>query len=369
MTNGPEASRPVITEPTRNQLTERQLVDYKSERKSFTDWLIHFGLDPQKANGYGDYTIQDTLYRTDQYYRWLWSDHIGQYTLQLTTDHADQYMKYQARREVTADTKAGVQRAVQRLYKWFHHERGQDEWDPEITFSNSSLGNPQDFLTREERGKIREAALEYGSIPKYNDLTPDQRDKWRLYLSRRFRLHLDDVTPETWKRANGWKFPSLVWTSLDAGLRPVEVSRFTTNWLNLDNQRLLIPKEDSSKNKDNWIVPISKRTTTALEKWMEQRELYEKYEGEDHLWLTREGNPYGNSALRHVMGRLFDVAEIPKENRTVSWYSIRHSTGTYMTREEDLKAAQSQLRHKSPMTTMQYDQAPEGDRRDALDRM
>lgn len=53
----------------------------------------------------------------------------------------------------------------------------------------------------------------------------------------------------------------------------------------------------------------------------------------------------------------------------MSWYAIRHSVGTYMTREEDLAAAQAQLRHKSPETTMRYDQTPVEDRRDALDKM
>jgi integrase len=53
----------------------------------------------------------------------------------------------------------------------------------------------------------------------------------------------------------------------------------------------------------------------------------------------------------------------------MSWYSIRHSVGTWMTREEDLAAAQAQLRHKRPETTMKYDSAPPDDRRDALDRM
>jgi hypothetical protein len=40
-----------------------------------------------------------------------------------------------------------------------------------------------------------------------------------------------------------------------------------------------------------------------------------------------------------------------------------------MTREEDLAAAQAQLRHKSPETTMKYDQTPVEDRKNALDRM
>ena len=40
-----------------------------------------------------------------------------------------------------------------------------------------------------------------------------------------------------------------------------------------------------------------------------------------------------------------------------------------MTRGEDLAAAQTQLRHKSPKTTMKYDQVPIEDRKDALDRI
>lgn len=361
-------SVPLVTGPTEARLSDRQLVDYRSEREGLADWLQHFGKDPEKATGYGAYTLRDTLYRTDQYYRWVW-DHRGEYTLQLTHDDADEYMKHLARREVAADSKASVQRAVKRLYKWFHHERTLDKWEPELTYSNTSQNSPKDYLTREERGAIREAAMEYGSVPGYSDLEPNERDRWRAHLAQRFEIPIEDVTPKHWDRANGWKMPSLVWTSLDAGLRPVEVERFTTKWLNIENNRLLIPKEDSSKNTENWIVPLRERTATALNHWVDERELYDKYNGEDHLWLTREGNPYNASSLRYMMSRLFDVAGIPKENRTVSWYSIRHSTGTYMTREEDLKAAKSQLRHKSPETTMRYDQAPPEDRRDALNKM
>lgn len=40
-----------------------------------------------------------------------------------------------------------------------------------------------------------------------------------------------------------------------------------------------------------------------------------------------------------------------------------------LTREEDLTAAASQLRHKSTRTTVKYDQAPVKERRDALDKM
>lgn len=66
---------------------------------------------------------------------------------------------------------------------------------------------------------------------------------------------------------------------------------------------------------------------------------------------------------------LCDNAHISIEGRKMSWYTIRHSVGTYMTREEDLAAAQAQLRHKNVEITMQYDQVPVEDRQNALNCM
>lgn len=132
---------------------------------------------------------------------------------------------------------------------------------------------------------------------------------------------------------------------------------------------LRIPKQEATKNTDNWIVGITERTASALERWIEERSLYDLYADTDALWLTREGNPYQAQSLRYILHRLCEIAQIPVENRQMSWYAIRHSVGTYLTREEDLAAAQAQLRHKNPETTMRYDQTPVEDRRDALDRM
>jgi site-specific recombinase XerD len=102
---------------------------------------------------------------------------------------------------------------------------------------------------------------------------------------------------------------------------------------------------------------------------LNERDYYDEYDDSDALWLTRHGNPYNSSSLRKVLHKLCEIAEIPVENRQMSWYTIRHSVGTYMTREEDLAAAKAQLRHKSPKTTMRYDQAPVEDRRDALNKI
>jgi integrase len=107
--------------------------------------------------------------------------------------------------------------------------------EPEIPFSEDTDNQPKDYLTKEERTKIREAALEYGSIPAYNTVTPEERSRWKGYLAQRFGKSKSEIGLEDWERANGWKIPGLVWVSLDCGLRPIEVERATVDWIDLDN--------------------------------------------------------------------------------------------------------------------------------------
>jgi site-specific recombinase XerD len=359
----------VITEPAAKFLNNRQQADYRAHREDCLHWLLTFGKDPDHVVGYAVETVRKRASRMDMFYRWVWETEDG-YVANPTPDHANAYMKHLATRDTSNADKANHQKALQMLFKWRTHEHGIDEWTPSITFSSTdSASQPKDFFTREERQQLRDAALEYGSIPSYDDLSPDARDHWRAHLAQRFEKPKSAVAPADWERANGWKIPSLVATSLDTGLRPIEVSRARTYWVDYDNEVLRIPKDESSKNRDNWVVSIHGRTAEMLEWWLEERERYDAYAGTDALWLTREGNGYRSQALKYLLERLCEVAGIDKEHRTISWYTIRHSVGTYMTREEGLGAAQMQLRHKSEQTTMKYDQAPIEDRRDALDRM
>jgi site-specific recombinase XerD len=359
---------PVVTEPSEEFLNQRQLLDYRSEREECLQWLLTYGRNPEKAEGYAKGTVKPRCYRMDRFYRFAWEQEGG-YTANVTHDHADAWMDHLAHRDISATHKRNCMKSLKMLYKWRHHERGLGEWTPEFTFSADSSTQPRDYLTREERSAIRDAALEYGSAPAYNNLTPAERDRWKQYLAQRFEKPKSEVTPDDWDRANGWKIPSLVATSLDAGLRPTEVERSTLSWVDIDNSVLRIPKEDSAKNRDHWVVGLQDRTAEMLDRWRDERRTYPMYDDTDAIWLTREGNPYGRSALRSLLHRLCNVAGIETGNRQMSWYTIRHSVGTYMTREEDLAAAQAQLRHKSPETTMKYDQTPVEDRQDALDRM
>ena len=114
---------------------------------------------------------------------------------------------------------------------------------------------------------------------------------------------------------------------------------------------------------------MREQTANALSRWIEERRNHPIYDDKEALWLTRQANPYGSHSLKYVLEQLCDIANISMENRRLSWYSIKHSVGTYMTREEGLAAGQAQLRHKLEQTTMRYDQAPVEDRQNALDRM
>lgn len=352
-------------------LNPQQTASYRAHRRDLVNWLLNLGKEPAKADGYAHSTSQVRMWRLDKFYRWVWNNETDGYTENITTDHANAWMQHLANQDYSADYKADCQKACKTLFRWQNWSSSKDiEWEPQINYSgDSGTHAPRDFLTQEERQQILEAALEYGSVPAYDAVSPAERDQWKAYLAQRYGKSKSEVTKNDWERANSFKFPSMVWTSLDAGFRPIEISRAKVSWVDIGNEVLRIPKEESSKNTDNWVVSMRDRTVNFLEKWMTERTQYPRYDDSDLLWLTRERNPYTTQSLNHVMKRLCEIAEIDQSNRSITWYSIRHSTGTYMAHEEDLGAAQQQLRHKSERTTMKYDQAPVEDRKDALERM
>ncbi|REA01264.1 integrase [Haloferax sp. Atlit-6N] len=356
----------LLPEPTRELLNDRQRIDYRNHREQWVKWLLNLGKNPDKADGYAYTVSKRRAHDTDVFYRYVWSEHADGYTTTVTHEHANAYMKQLAYSDYSETHKSNVQKSLMSLFRW---RDDTDEWDPEIKFSGESQTAPRDYLTREERTRLREAALEYDSIPAYSWMSPEERDRWREYLAYRLDKPLSDVRPADFEDADGYKFASMVCVSLDCGLRPVEVGRAKVQWVDTDNAVLRIPKEESSKNRDNWIVSLRRATAELLQNWLLERRLYDKYDDTDALWLTRHSNPYGSSSLSGLLERLADVADIDTENRSLTWYSLRHSVGTYMSREEGLAAAQAQLRHRSIRTTVKYDAAPIEDRRDALDRM
>jgi site-specific recombinase XerD len=127
----------LVTNPSENRLNERQYLDYRSEREHCLDWLLTFGKEPEKAEGYATTTVKNRASRMDQFYRWVWEQEDG-YTSNLTHEHADDYLRYLAGQEKSNAHKNACRKAVMMLYKWRHHQRGADPWEPEITFSRKN---------------------------------------------------------------------------------------------------------------------------------------------------------------------------------------------------------------------------------------
>lgn len=325
----PSRSIKIVPEPNAKHLNEQQYTDYEDHRYRFIRWLREEGKNPEKVQGYSDYTAYETGYRTARFDRWVWQIEGG-YTIPPTPEHADEYIDEKVSyRDVANATKGKTEEAIARYYRWLTGTYHVDEWEHDQRFSSSGDDAPRDYLTRKERQRIREAALETGS----------------------------------------WREATIVLTSLDAALRPVEVNRARTGWVDIDNQMLRIPREDSSKNKDNWRTSLTSRTTDALNQWLAEREDNPAYDESDRLWLTRESTPYSSKSLTRLLRRLCGEAGIDTGGRTMTWYSIRHSTGTYLTAERDLKAAKDQLRHQTPVTTLKYDQVPAEQRREVLEKL
>jgi integrase len=354
----------LITEPSAKRLNERQLVDYRNERESFVNWMLHLGKHPEQAKGYAHDTARRRAYDIDLFARWVWN-HEGTYTMAITHEHGDEYTQELVYDDCSDTRRANTQKAMKCFFRW----KG-DPWEPSIRITTpNSMTNPRDYLTKPERRRVEEASMKYGTVPSYSNLSDDERQEWKIHLAKRLRKPAEEVTKRDFRNANGFKFPSLVSCGLDAGLRPVEVARAMVSWCDIENSLLRIPKEESSKGSENWRVPIRDRTATMLEHWLEERAVRDEYAGTDILWLNREGNPYNYQTLGYLLDKLCEISGIDTEHRSITWYSVRHSTGTYMSREEGLKSAMSQLRHKRIQTTMKYDQAPPDTRRDALDRI
>jgi len=144
---------PIATPLTEEKLTSRRLADYEEHRRSFIKWLVNLGKKPERAEGYAQETARVRASRSDQFYRWVW-DEEDRYTTSVTHEHADACMKELAYNDDTSGSKANKMKAIKTLFRWKAQEFGDEEWEPEIKFSNhTSATNPKELPTMEERKK------------------------------------------------------------------------------------------------------------------------------------------------------------------------------------------------------------------------
>jgi len=106
-----------------------------------------------------------------------------------------------------------------------------------------------------------------------------------------------------------------------------------------------------------------------LERWLDERDTREKYDGRDALWLTMYENRYDKDSFRDVFRKVAKEANLDLENRDLTPYSIRHSTATYVAEEEGLAVAAQQCRHKSKRTTEKYEHSSTTRQQDAVNNI
>jgi site-specific recombinase XerD len=367
-----------VTEESAEVLNHRQLVDYNEHRKQFIQWLKTRGKVPEKQIGYAESTVKNYAARLDKFYRWVWEQYGG-YTTQITHEHADEYARKHWKNEFrkpNGSTYSGTHKrknadAIENLFKWRAHERNGEKWSPDVTFNEKTRNKPKPF-SKAQRRKLREASLEYGNIPKYNDLSPEERDRWKAYLAQQLGKPKERISPDDWTRVNqSWKIPSMIFSTSDAGFRPVEMKKADVGWFNPEKGIIEIPPEASIKRGEEEEVEekevaLTDRTVKILQRWVQERENYPKYDDTDALWLNRKGNRYNSDSLNYLLRNLCEEAGVDQEDDH-SWYSIRHTVGTYLTSEGDLGEAQTQLRHENPETTMKYLHPPPEERQDTLE--
>lgn len=347
----------LVTGPTREQLNEispRHTSDYEDFKTSYVGWFLNIGKNPNKGVGYAQKTTEQISVKTDQMFRYFWKVNNGYLTTLCKTD-ADELMESVERGDWGNANILTFKKTVKRYFKWLKHEKDTDhtDWDCPISVSEKERTN-RDYFRRHEFDSLYNAALSHGSVKNYNECTPDERDSIKAVLAQRFEMEKEKVNRDTFKRANSWKIPSLIATALDIGLRPVEIGNAKVEWVNLADQSLDIPAKEATKSDNDWKCSISSKTTRALERWLNERESYSKYEGEDNLWLNRIGNPYNSSTLNYLLNQLIDEGEIDPMKRNLTFYSIRHGCASLWANEYGIQHAREQLRHEKIETTMGY---------------
>jgi integrase len=364
----PEFDFPILagdTEKALDDLHGRARTDYETWKRGFLNWLYHEGKKPDRGQGFASGTIRKTSYHTDAIMRWLWTERG--YTTELTPEDADELMKTLGRHSDYADSNLNnIVKTIKRLFSYYNHEKGRSiDWECNYSLSEPTVTN-RDYFRKQEFQSLYEASLNHGAVKHYNNCTPEERDKLKAHLAQRFEKGKEDVAVLDFDRANSFKIPSLVSTTLDMGLRPIEIARATTEWVNLDKAALEIPAAESSKNSDNWECVLSNKAVRALRKWLDERASYEKYATTNALWLNKKGNPYRSQSLNYLLDKLIEGGGIEPAGRDLTWYSIRHGVATLWADEEDIQDAREQLRHEQIETTLGYSHSSTSKRRNSV---
>lgn len=354
---------PPVAEATKESLesfSEMIQDDYKQYKITFLRWLINEGKDTYRGEGFSESTVRTTHYKIDEVYKWLWEQE-DEFTKELTREQATQLLDTLMRHSSHPDSYVYTfEKCIRRLFKFKREAQNRQipEWDHDIPIEPSRNSDDsekiKDRFYPEEMNRLYEAALEKYSIKSYYNLSPEEREELKRFISQQQGIKIEEVSKDHFKRASSWKYPSIVAVSSDLGLRPIEVGKMRPTWIDLERNRINIPTKESVKNKEAWNCEISSTSRNGLKNWLQERQSYEKYDGEDELWLTKYGNRYDARNLNRVLDQLIEAADLQGSNRKLSWYSFRHGVASLWTEKEGIAKAAEQVRHSNLKTTRKY---------------
>jgi hypothetical protein len=65
-------------------------------------------------------------------------------------------------------------------------------------------------------------------MPYYQNYSSEDRERMKSYIAKRVDKPVDTLSRDDWNGLSSWKFTSLVWSSLDTGLRLIAVTRVSS---------------------------------------------------------------------------------------------------------------------------------------------
>ena len=132
----PNRSIVVVPETHDGVLSEKQRVDYRDQRARLLSWLLNVGKSPTEGEGYSQYTVYSTSYRTARFDRWVWQ-HRDEYRYPPEEADARDFLQHLAFSDKGRVEKGKLQEAINHLNKWLHHTRDEPEWEFEYQFDGS----------------------------------------------------------------------------------------------------------------------------------------------------------------------------------------------------------------------------------------
>lgn len=351
----------------------------ENELNAFYEWMRTKGKNPDRQKPLSESVSENYYRRVDQIFRVVIDRTDPADKTVLTHDQADLVVKWLDRNEICQrngdpyleTSKRKFSNALVKYFAWRHDQRSDAEkWRPRINFSDGEHENA-DRLNFEERWQVRQAAIDYGSLPSYYETSEAERENIDSFVAQRLGKPKSEVTRKDWERADtSLKVGSLIAVTLETGIIPIEVGRARTDWYDQKRNILKITKEDAGKDRPTTELPLTEETGKLLSKWIQERRHYEKYDGTNRLWLNREGNPYDSKNLCYLLRQLCEEAGIDHEDRNIVWYSLRHNLGQSIEETEDISQARDQLRHKYLETTKQtYGESTIESRRHTLEQV